>query len=64
MHKISLVITFLMFVDLKFCICFGLAVKLVGKLPDGTIFTEKGHDDEPFEFKTDEGNHVPSTLFL
>ncbi|KAB2623288.1 70 kDa peptidyl-prolyl isomerase-like [Pyrus ussuriensis x Pyrus communis] len=29
-------------------------VKLVGKLPDGTIFTEKGHDDEPFEFKTDE----------
>ncbi|KAM1797517.1 hypothetical protein ACFX12_031694 [Malus domestica] len=29
-------------------------VKLVGKLPDGTIFTKKGHDDEPFEFKTDE----------
>ncbi|KAM1270499.1 hypothetical protein ACFX13_032400 [Malus domestica] len=29
-------------------------VKLVGKLPDGTIFTKKGHDDEPFEFKTEE----------
>ncbi|TQD98001.1 hypothetical protein C1H46_016365 [Malus baccata] len=29
-------------------------VKLVGKLPDSTIFTKKGNDDEPFEFKTDE----------
>ena len=31
-------------------------MKLIGKLHDGTIFTRKGHDDEePFEFKTDEG---------
>ncbi|KAK4376187.1 hypothetical protein RND71_006864 [Anisodus tanguticus] len=33
-------------------------LKLVGKLPDGTIFTKKGHDgeneDNLFEFKTDE----------
>lgn len=35
------------------------AVKLVGKLLDGTVFTKKGHDGESednlFEFKTDEG---------
>lgn len=31
-------------------------VKLVGKLHDGTIFMRKGHDNEPFEFKIDEGN--------
>lgn len=31
------------------------AVRLVGKLEDGTVFTKKGHEgDEPFEFKTDE----------
>ncbi|PWA86247.1 rotamase FKBP 1 [Artemisia annua] len=30
-------------------------VKLIGKLPDGTIFIQKGYDEtEPFEFKTDE----------
>lgn len=29
-------------------------VKLTGKLQDGTVFTKKGHDEEPFEFKTDE----------
>ncbi|XP_050372338.1 peptidyl-prolyl cis-trans isomerase FKBP62-like [Argentina anserina] len=29
-------------------------VKLVGKLQDGTVFMKKGHDNEPFEFKTDE----------
>ncbi|XP_062149948.1 peptidyl-prolyl cis-trans isomerase FKBP62-like [Alnus glutinosa] len=29
-------------------------VKLIGKLHDGTIFTKKGHDEEPFEFKIDE----------
>ncbi|XP_015886778.3 70 kDa peptidyl-prolyl isomerase [Ziziphus jujuba] len=29
-------------------------VKLTGKLNDGTIFTKKGHDEEPFEFKIDE----------
>ncbi|KAL6185667.1 hypothetical protein ACLB2K_041797 [Fragaria x ananassa] len=29
-------------------------VKMVGKLHDGTIFTKKGHDNEPFEFKIDE----------
>ncbi|KAF3456703.1 hypothetical protein FNV43_RR01357 [Rhamnella rubrinervis] len=29
-------------------------VKLIGKLHDGTIFTKKGHNEEPFEFKIDE----------
>ncbi|PON95529.1 Peptidyl-prolyl cis-trans isomerase, FKBP-type [Trema orientale] len=29
-------------------------VKLTGKLHDGTIFTKKGHDEEPYEFKIDE----------
>ncbi|CAO2179770.1 unnamed protein product [Urochloa humidicola] len=29
-------------------------VKFMGKLQDGTVFTKKGHDEEPFEFKTDE----------
>ncbi|KAG6494055.1 70 kDa peptidyl-prolyl isomerase-like [Zingiber officinale] len=29
-------------------------VKLIGKLDDGTIFVKKGHEGEPFEFKTDE----------
>ncbi|RCV31942.1 hypothetical protein SEVIR_6G226300v4 [Setaria viridis] len=29
-------------------------VKITGKLLDGTVFTKKGHDEEPFEFKTDE----------
>ncbi|KAK7834100.1 peptidyl-prolyl cis-trans isomerase fkbp62 [Quercus suber] len=29
-------------------------VKLIGKLHDGTIFTKKGHDKEPFEFRIDE----------
>lgn len=33
-----------------------LPVKLIGKLHNGTIFTKKGHDEEPFEFKIDEGN--------
>ena len=35
-----------------------LAVKLIGKLQDGTVFLKKGHGEgeEPFEFKTDEGN--------
>jgi FK506-binding protein 4/5 len=32
-----------------------LAVRLIGKLEDGTVFAKKGHEgDEPFEFKTDE----------
>jgi hypothetical protein len=31
------------------------AVKLIGKLEDGTVFLKKGHDgEEPFEFKVDE----------
>jgi len=33
-------------------------VKLIGKLQDGTtVFVKKGHeeDEEPFEFKIDEG---------
>jgi FK506-binding protein 4/5 len=29
-------------------------VKITGKLQDGTVFTKKGCDEEPFEFKTDE----------
>ncbi|WVZ92054.1 hypothetical protein U9M48_038150 [Paspalum notatum var. saurae] len=29
-------------------------VKITGKLQDGTVFTKKGHDEEPFEFRTDE----------
>ncbi|KAL5542794.1 hypothetical protein UlMin_010504 [Ulmus minor] len=29
-------------------------VKLTGKLQDGTVFVQKGHGDEPFEFKIDE----------
>ncbi|XP_047972681.1 peptidyl-prolyl cis-trans isomerase FKBP62-like [Salvia hispanica] len=30
-------------------------VKLIGKLPDGTVFLRKGYDDEPpFEFRVDE----------
>lgn len=46
------------FVPLKFCNCSCLLlVKLIGKLHDGTIFTKKGHDEEPFEFKIDEGNN-------
>jgi len=36
---------------------FFFAVKLIGKLQDGTIFIKKGYDDEqPFEFKIDEGD--------
>lgn len=32
------------------------SVKLIGKLQDGTVFLKKGHDDDqPFEFKIDEG---------
>lgn len=40
-------------------------MKLIGKLQDGTVFLKKGHgeDEEPFEFKTDEGNYT-STNFL
>lgn len=34
----------------------SLAVKLIGKLEDGTVFCKKGHDEEElFEFRTDEG---------
>ncbi|KAG2726353.1 hypothetical protein I3760_01G108200 [Carya illinoinensis] len=29
-------------------------MKLIGKLDDGTIFTKKGHEEEPFEFKVNE----------
>jgi FK506-binding protein 4/5 len=29
-------------------------VKITGKLQDGTVFSKKGYDEEPFEFKTDE----------
>lgn len=32
------------------------SVKLIGKLQDGTVFLKKGHDDDqPFEFRIDEG---------
>ncbi|KAH0471151.1 hypothetical protein IEQ34_000874 [Dendrobium chrysotoxum] len=29
-------------------------VKFIGKLQDGTVFSKKGQDEEPFEFRTDE----------
>jgi FK506-binding protein 4/5 len=29
-------------------------VKLIGRLQDGTVFTKKGHEEEEFEFRTDE----------
>jgi hypothetical protein len=40
-------------------------VKLIGKLQDGKEFLKKGHGEgeEPFEFKTDEGNNT-SECFL
>lgn len=31
------------------------AVKYVAKLEDGTIFEKKGHNEELFQFVTDEG---------
>uniref|UniRef100_A0ACD5ZG38 Uncharacterized protein n=1 Tax=Avena sativa TaxID=4498 RepID=A0ACD5ZG38_AVESA len=35
--------------------CATVKVKLIGKLEDGTVFINKGHNgEEPFEFKTDE----------
>ena len=39
------------------CSLSSLLVKLIGKLQDGNIFVKKGHDEEPFQFKTDEGNN-------
>lgn len=38
-------------------LCLPLTVKITGKLQDGTVFTKKGHDEEPFKFKTDEGKN-------
>lgn len=40
-------------------ILFLLAVKLIGKLQDGTVFLKKGNGDgeELFEFKTDDGKY-------
>ncbi|MQL70377.1 hypothetical protein Taro_002706 [Colocasia esculenta] len=35
-----------------------VTVKLTGKLQDGTVFDRRGHDEEPFEFKTDEGQVI------
>lgn len=45
-------------------ICLHFAVKITGKLQDGTIFLKKGHDndEELFEFKTDEGSITYLTL--
>lgn len=41
-----------------------MAVKLIGKLQDGTTFLKKGYDEEPFEFKIDEGkNHFANFLY-
>lgn len=43
-----------------------VAVKLVGKLQDGTVFLRKGHGEgeELFEFKADDGNpHVAYCIF-
>jgi hypothetical protein len=41
-------------------------VKLIGKLQDGTVFTKKGHEEEEFEFKTDEGRnfHNSASCFV
>lgn len=40
-----------------------MAVKLIGKLQDGTVFLKKGHDSEElFEFKTDEGDNSEIAL--
>lgn len=39
-----------------------MPVKLTGKLADGTIFTKKGDDEKPFEFKVDEGKLVSVML--
>lgn len=41
-------------------LCCFIAVKLIGKLQDGTVFLKKGYeeDEEPFEFKTDEGINI------
>jgi hypothetical protein len=47
----------------SFCI---FAVKLTGKLQDGTVFLKKGHGDdeaELFEFTTDEGNFFRRNVF-
>lgn len=35
--------------------CYSCAVKYVAKLENGTIFEKKGHDEELFQFVTDEG---------
>jgi hypothetical protein len=40
-----------------------LAVKIIGKLQDGAVFTKKGHDEEPFKFKTDEGKNILLSLY-
>ncbi|KAL4351618.1 hypothetical protein GQ457_06G007260 [Hibiscus cannabinus] len=32
----------------------ALLVKIIGKLPNGTIFVKKAYDEEPFEFKIEE----------
>lgn len=46
------------------CFLTVCAVKLVGKLQDGTVFVNKGHgdnEDDLFEFKTDEGIDLRSS---
>lgn len=41
------------------------AVKLIGKLQDGTVFVKKGHDgDALLEFKTDEGKYWNDCLLV
>jgi FK506-binding protein 4/5 len=43
-------------VELSGCIISIDSVKLIGKLQDETVFLKKGHDDDqPFEFRIDEG---------
>ena len=43
-----------------------LAVKLIGKLQDGTVFLKKGHGDgdELFEFKKDDGKNWSHPFFV
>ena len=39
-------------------------MKYVGKLEDGTVFEKKGHDEELFQFVTDEGTLPTSRKFI
>lgn len=41
-----------------------MAVRLIGKLQDGTVFDQRGHEgDEPLEFMVDEGCIITGALW-